>query len=46
MIWGGDHDYEDYGLEGGGIVANLSCSKCSATALFYSNDHLEEEKNK
>lgn len=25
LIWGGDHSYEDYGLEGEGIVTNYSC---------------------
>ena len=25
IIWGGDHNYEDYGLEGEGIVSNYSC---------------------
>ena len=25
LIWGEDHDYEDYGIEGEGIVSNLSC---------------------
>ena len=30
LIWGGDHDYDDYGLEGEGIVTNLSCSECPA----------------
>lgn len=35
LIWGGDHDYEDYGLEGEGIVSNLSCSKCDAYYLCY-----------
>ena len=25
LIWGGDHDYDDYGVEGEGIVSNLSC---------------------
>ena len=34
MIWGGDFDFEDYGLEGDGIVANLSCPGCGATAEF------------
>jgi len=31
LVWGGDHSYEDYGLEGEGIVSNYSCSndKCS-----------------
>ena len=30
LIWGGDHDFEDYGLEGEGIIANLSCPKCGS----------------
>lgn len=36
MIWGGDFDSEDYGLEPGGVVANLSCPNCNAYAEFYS----------
>jgi len=35
MIWGGDDSFEDYGLEGEGIVANLSCLKCGSTSEFY-----------
>ena len=42
VIWGGDHDYEDYGMEGEGIVSNLSCSKCSAFYECYLA--IEEEK--
>lgn len=39
LIWGGDNDYEDYNLEGEGIVSNLSCPKCDAFVLVYmSND--------
>jgi hypothetical protein len=30
LIWGGDFDFEDYGLEGDGIIANLSCPKCGS----------------
>ena len=26
LIWGGDDDYEDYGVEGGGIASNSTCS--------------------
>lgn len=26
LVWGGDHTYEDYGLEGEGIVSNYTCS--------------------
>ena len=25
LIWGGDFDYEDYGMDGEGIISNLSC---------------------
>ena len=35
MIWGNDFDYEDYGLDGEGIVSNFSCSNCDAHAEFY-----------
>ena len=30
LIWGGDHNYEDYGKEGEGIVSNFSCPKCNS----------------
>jgi len=34
--WGGDHSYEDYGLEGEGIVSNYTCSNelCSVTDIL------------
>ena len=35
LTWGGDFDYEDYGLDGEGIVSNLSCSKCNAYVEVY-----------
>lgn len=35
MIWGNDFSFEDYGIEGEGVVANLTCSGCGATAEFY-----------
>jgi hypothetical protein len=39
LIWGGDHTYEDYGMEGDGVVSNLSCpnEKCTVeSVLVYS----------
>jgi hypothetical protein len=27
LRWGGDHSYEDYGIEGDGIVSNYTCGK-------------------
>lgn len=35
MIWGGDFSFEDYGIEGEGVVTNLSCPNCGASAEFY-----------
>ena len=35
MIWGGDHSFEDVGLDGEGIASNFSCPNCSAHADFY-----------
>ena len=26
LIWGGDHSYEDYGMDEDGIISNFSCS--------------------
>ena len=34
MIWGGDHTFEDYGHEGEGVIANLSCAECGAQAYI------------
>ena len=33
LIWKGDHDYSDYGMEGEGIVSNLSCPECDSFVL-------------
>ena len=35
VIWGGDHDFEDCGYEGEGIVSNFSCPTCEATYECY-----------
>jgi len=43
MIWGADFSYEDYGLEGDGIVATLTCSECEAFAEFYTKPEEEDE---
>ena len=43
MIWGGDHTFEDYCMEGEGMVSNLSCSKCPNTMLLYQPDDEESE---
>ena len=38
LIWGNDFSFEDYGLEGEGIVTNLSCSGCNANVMVYLKD--------
>jgi hypothetical protein len=41
LIWGGDHTYEDYGIDGDGMVTNLSCSNedCDVeSVLVYTNN--------
>ena len=35
LIWGGDHNGEDYGIEEYEIVTNLSCHNCNAFVLVY-----------
>lgn len=38
MLWMSDFDFEDFCLEGEGIVAVLRCTECGATAHFYSGE--------
>jgi len=35
MIWGGEHSFDDVGMDGEGIASNFSCPTCSAHADFY-----------
>ena len=37
MVWGNDFSYEDYMLDGDGIVSEFSCSnpECNCHATFY-----------
>ena len=43
MIWGSDFMFEDYGMEGDGIVSSLSCPNCGATAEFYEGIENDED---
>ena len=45
LIWGGDHNFEDYGLENEGIVSNLSCPNCPTTVEVYYNISEQKENN-
>ena len=46
LIWGGDHTYEDYGMEGEGIVSNLSCPNCPVeqVLVYYNIDREKDYK--
>lgn len=48
LIWGGDHSYEDYGLEGEGIVSNHTCynKKCSVDTVLIYESASAKKKNK
>lgn len=35
VIWGNDFMFEDYGIEGEGIVHTYTCSGCGATYEVY-----------
>lgn len=35
VVWQSDFDYEDYGLEGEGIVQVCHCSNCGADIEYY-----------
>lgn len=34
LIWGGDFSFDDYGLDGDGIISNLSCSNLLCQAYY------------
>ena len=46
LIWGGDHSFEDHGMEGEGIVSNLSCQNCSTFVLVYFDIDKDNKNNK
>ena len=46
LIWGGDHTFEDYCLDGDGVVTNLSCSGCDAEVLVYLGEKNANRKAK
>lgn len=35
VLWGADFDYEDYGLEGKGIIHELECIHYGASITYY-----------
>jgi hypothetical protein len=47
MVWSGDFTFEDYCIQGNGVVAILTCPNplCEASAEFYTKIEEEGELN-
>lgn len=43
VIWGNDFTFEDYGIEGEGIIHELSCTNCGAQITYYVREDEEED---
>ena len=43
VIWDADFDYQDYGLEGNGIIHECHCENCGARITYYIPGDEEEE---
>ena len=35
VVWGADFSFEDYGLEGEGIIHECHCANCGADITYY-----------
>ena len=46
VIWQSDFDYDDYGLEGKGIIHECHCTACGADITYYCpiNEEAEDER--
>lgn len=45
VYWNGDFDYEDYGLDGEGIVHECTCRNCGALITYYCPIDMEGEND-
>lgn len=45
VVWDADFDFEDYGLEGEGIVQECHCINCGAEIIYYISTDNEGENN-
>ena len=43
VIWGSDFSFEDYCIEGDGIIHELHCTKCGAQITYYIPEKEDEE---
>lgn len=42
LVWQNDFSFEDYGVDGDGIVAVLCCAECNAHIECYSGEKEDE----
>lgn len=35
VVWSGDFSYEDYGMEGEGIIHECQCGNCGARIVYF-----------
>ena len=43
MIWDRELSFEEYGIDGEGIITVFTCPNCNALAFFYTSLDEEEE---
>ena len=43
VIWDSDFSFEDYGIEGEGIIHNCHCTECGAEIMYFIS--LEENED-
>lgn len=44
LIWQNDYDFEDYGIEGEGVVSTWDCPNCGAWHEVYSGERKTAEQ--
>jgi hypothetical protein len=45
VIWNGDFDFSDYGLDGDGVIHECTCTNCGARITYEVPNKAEEEDN-
>lgn len=45
VIWNGDFDFSDYGLDGDGVIHECTCTNCGARITYEVPNKTEEEDN-
>ena len=44
VVWSGDFDFDDYGLEGEGIIHVCHCSNCGADIEYYVRTDTDDDE--